>query len=335
MRDQLEPLRVGNGRWVTASSSTPGLGYTQIMREDGLILCSCPGGQAECKHKAAIRMLLEAERDGLVGVEPPTFGQIAAADMTRREPTTREPVTIAEEFWIERQGRKFPRYAGVLNAATRSGLVSLVSTLVQLGTDENEQTWIATATAKFVDGRVFTDVGVATPANVTRQMLPFLTLMASTRAKGRALRDAIDVGVATAEELGDQVGDDLGSIRAEAAIGRAEVRRMVAAEAVPARPVTTSDGEQVFPGQRPEAPLMPRPAELDYPRLGIEPLAPPPGVTEPQIRNIRRLWRGLKLDGEGLDQACAERWEGAVLESLTRKQASDWIGELMRGIARG
>ncbi len=47
---------VGDGKWWTDSSTTPGMVYVTTV--DG---CDCPAGQAEryCKHRAAVAMYLE------------------------------------------------------------------------------------------------------------------------------------------------------------------------------------------------------------------------------------------------------------------------------------
>jgi hypothetical protein len=50
---------------------------------------------------------------------------------------------------------------------------------------------------------VFAGIGDAAPSNVNRMIVPHLIRMAETRAKARALRDAVNIGVTAVEELGD------------------------------------------------------------------------------------------------------------------------------------
>jgi len=52
---------------------------------------------------------------------------------------------------------------------------------------------------------VFSGLGDASPANVPAHIRAHLIRMAETRSKARALRDAVNVAVASIEELG---GDD-------------------------------------------------------------------------------------------------------------------------------
>jgi hypothetical protein len=52
--------------------------------------------------------------------------------------------------------------------------------------------------------RTFTGIGDAAPGNVTPAMQNCLLRMAETRAKARALRDAVNVGSAAFEELGEE-----------------------------------------------------------------------------------------------------------------------------------
>jgi hypothetical protein len=55
--------------------------------------------------------------------------------------------------------------------------------------------------------QIFGEVGDANAANVGSRIAPHIIRMAATRAKGRALRDALALGIALAEEMG---GDEEG-----------------------------------------------------------------------------------------------------------------------------
>ena len=62
--------------------------------------------------------------------------------------------------------------------------------------------WIpAQATASFQDGRRFVESGDATPENVHFGVRPHFARLALTRAKARALRDALNIGICAVEEL--------------------------------------------------------------------------------------------------------------------------------------
>jgi hypothetical protein len=55
--------------------------------------------------------------------------------------------------------------------------------------------------ATFQDGRVFEESGDATPGNVNARIKPHFARMALTRAKARALRDALNLAMVAVEEL--------------------------------------------------------------------------------------------------------------------------------------
>lgn len=104
------------------------------------------------------------------------------------------------------QGRMYFKYGGVLEEALNTGLRDLMVNLVQIPTPENGHTAICKATATFErEGKVhtFEEYGDASPGNCAKVVQNALIRMAATRAKGRALRDAIGHGEALAEEIGE------------------------------------------------------------------------------------------------------------------------------------
>lgn len=115
-------------------------------------------------------------------------------------------MAIDDRFICNIQGRMYVKYGGVLQEALASGLKDLLVELVQIPTPENGHTAICKATARLErDDRtmLFTEYGDASPANCAKMVSNALIRMAATRAKGRALRDAIGHGEALAEEIGD------------------------------------------------------------------------------------------------------------------------------------
>lgn len=111
-------------------------------------------------------------------------------------------MAIKTEFIVERQGKSFVLYAGLLSLAHEQGLKAIHTYLVQVPSEENGQTAICTALVETERG-TFGGIGDASPTNVSRAMLHCTIRLAETRAKARALRDAVNVGVAALEELGD------------------------------------------------------------------------------------------------------------------------------------
>lgn len=97
-------------------------------------------------------------------------------------------------------------YAGLLSRAHDEGLKSVVTELIQIPTGENALVAIAKAEVVTEKG-VFTGIGDASPENVTRKIVPHIIRMAETRAKARAFRDAVNIGMVCLEELGGDEGD--------------------------------------------------------------------------------------------------------------------------------
>lgn len=92
-------------------------------------------------------------------------------------------------------------YAGLLARAHEEGLVRIETKLLVEPTADNGGLTIAFATVETAKG-TFTGIGDASPDNVNRMIAPHSIRMAETRAKARALRDAVNVGIVALEELG-------------------------------------------------------------------------------------------------------------------------------------
>lgn len=98
-------------------------------------------------------------------------------------------------------------YRGLLAKAHDEQLKAIETNVVQLPTKDNRMTAVFLAKVSTSKG-MFTGVGDANPDNVNSQIVPHLIRMAETRAKARALRDAVNIGVVCLEELGGELGHD-------------------------------------------------------------------------------------------------------------------------------
>ena len=100
-------------------------------------------------------------------------------------------------------GTSHPTYAGVLEEAHKKGLKGISVEILQYPGEVNHFMCICEATVTMKDDSVFTEIGDASPKNVNKMIVPHLIRMAATRAKGRALRDAVNIGKALREEFGE------------------------------------------------------------------------------------------------------------------------------------
>jgi hypothetical protein len=108
---------------------------------------------------------------------------------------------MRDEFIITRNGKQFVLFAGLLDAAHRRGLRGIDTHLVQVPNPENGNVAVVKALVDMGEGRTFSGIGDASPENVGRTIAPHVLRMAETRAKARALRDAVNVGATPADEL--------------------------------------------------------------------------------------------------------------------------------------
>jgi len=158
--------------------------------------CPCDASHFEktqpCKHRFAVRLyekvserLAEDEERYAPVVPAPEEGSAAAS-------------AIRAQYVTMIQGKSFVRLEGLLALAHESGLVELSTTIVSASADLT----VCQATARFQDGRIFTDIGDASPSNVAKHLAPHFIRMAATRASARALRRALNIAACSLEELG-------------------------------------------------------------------------------------------------------------------------------------
>jgi hypothetical protein len=117
---------------------------------------------------------------------------------------------LDESFVKQIDEKDFVIYAGLLDVAHQKNLCMVDVDLIQFPSDENKQTAICKARVETVDGRKFSDIGDANPANCNSKVAKHLIRMASTRAKARAFRDMDNIGMTALEELGD-INDVIGN----------------------------------------------------------------------------------------------------------------------------
>jgi hypothetical protein len=175
--------------------------------------CACPdytfqAPQGWCAHRIAVAMVQRlthnAADGGTADVQEASAASGSTCEPSGRLDTTLTPPTtsaaIPAEYVVTIQGKPFVRFAGLLKMAHERGLTSLTETW----TYNDPELSLAHAVASFQDGKHFEGSGDATPANVTRKVAPHFRRVALTRAKSRALRDALDIDMVAYEELGEE-----------------------------------------------------------------------------------------------------------------------------------
>ena len=219
---------------------------------------------------------------------------------------------MREEFMISRQGKQYVLYSGLLDEGHSLGLRGIDTDLIQVPDESNGNVAIVKATAEMEDGRHFSGIGDASPENVGRNIVPHLIRMAETRAKARALRDAVNVGATALEELSD--GDDAPptSRTPEASSSRSRPTPIRGGRQNSSAKGSSQDeaAEQDTPNGQPEKPASPK-------RGGK--------ARKSQVDLLKTLaveWRGEN----GVERL--ENRLGKPLTDMTRAEADEWIDRL-------
>jgi hypothetical protein len=195
---------------------------------------------------------------------------------------------------------------------------SIRTELVQIPTETNQRIAICTAVVMMEkDGheRAFTGIGDASPANVAPAMQLCLIRMAETRAKARALRDAVNIGVAAFEEMNEddaydgapERGYPIGTGRPRSGVvGRTNVQRPQ--NQMPVRTPVAATGQGGMPQAKPDEP---------NPVVGH--------ITDSQINAVRNLCRRVGVEA---DSAAMKKFKVESLAQLTQAQAGELIKSL-------
>ncbi|HET6885694.1 MAG TPA: hypothetical protein VFH32_05665 [Rubrobacteraceae bacterium] len=219
---------------------------------------------------------------------------------------------MRDEFLITRQGKQYVLFAGLLDEAHSRGLRGIDTELIQVPDDANGNVAIVKATAEMEDGRHFSGIGDASPENVGRNIVPHIIRMAETRAKARALRDAVNVGATALEELSD--GDD--APPADSFGGQARSRPTPIRNAQ--RASRAEEAPERAAGDNGKAEEAPAPASSS--RRGASGKARKSQVD--LLKTLAVEWRGEN----GVERL--ENRIGKPLADLTRAEADEWIDRL-------
>lgn len=193
--------------------------------------------------------------------------------------------------------REVATYAGLLARAHEEGLRSITTELVQLPEERNGGLAVVKAIVETSRG-TFSGLGDASPENVNRRIAPHILRMAETRAKARALRDAVNIGIVALEELGGDVD-------------------------VPEEPS--------MPVRRQAPPSAPTPPRGAFPRGNGGGTTPSDRMTEAQRRLLLRILSEHGFEGQ---RATTELLHSAGVDDLseiTRRKASELIDAWRQG----
>ena len=202
-------------------------------------------------------------------------------------------------------------YAGLLSQAHEEGLARVRTSILQIPTEENGRLAIIKAEVETSKG-LFEAIGDACPENVDDFLAPHLIRVAETRAKARALRDAVNVGVVSFEEL-DGVSLDRDS----------------------------SPGSGAQPASRsPRHARTPTPARPRGNGNGTSKAAPTSGngsepMSEAQRRYLFRLMAGQGYQKEAAEERLKDLFEVGSLSEVTKVAATKAIDQLLNPAPQG
>lgn len=241
---------------------------------------------------------------------------------------------MREEFLITRQGKQFVLFAGLLDQAHSQGLRSIETELIEykipLNKNDDDAFAVVKATVEMEDGKTFQGIGDATKVSVGPMIFVHILRMAETRAKARALRDAINVGMTALEELmdegdGSQNSPQRGATGSRSSSGGSSrgagglKRQNQSSRPSPSSRNQTSDQT----GDQPE----------------LDEAAAVPLASEQQVKAIEKLAEEAHPDGDKDAAITAiEEKAGYPIGMMSEREAGEWIEKLNKRkaeLARG
>ena len=128
-------------------------------------------------------------------------GKISFVSMTQSTPATPEPTKTSAKksnYIVNIQGKDFMTYEGLLKKAHEKGKFDMLITESWVSEDMKRAWCKVRLTA---EGQIFDGFGSSTPENTGQMTQSHPVEMSHTRAKGRALRDYLNIGQAMVEEI--------------------------------------------------------------------------------------------------------------------------------------
>jgi predicted nucleic acid-binding Zn finger protein len=313
--NQLRVIQTENGQTFVESSQGKIL-YNVVLSNDEKS-CTCGDFASNSKRDQAFKC------KHIIAVE----NSIQENDIESAKILDKNTPKLNKDFIKNIKGKDFVLYAGVLDMANQKGLLRLDVEIIQFPTKENGNEAICRAIAEGKNGEIFADVGDANPKNCAEMISKHVIRMASTRAKGRALRDMCNVGMACLEEL-ESMDDVIGTKAPEKTTRKSPVtlqkNTSPATKAVQDAPAKT-EGSNV-PDDKKVSPVPSQKQEADSSDKS-EPQKP--AMSEAQRRAIYNLSRRRGISVEALDLLVQEDY-GVPLEKLSSADASVFIRNLQQ-----
>jgi hypothetical protein len=218
--------------------------------------------------------------------------------------TTRIPIRDRNGDVVDE--KEVATYAGLLAQAHDEGLKAIVTSILQVPTEDNGHLAIVLARVE-TDKGSFTGIGDASPDNVNHRIRPHIIRMAETRAKARALRDAVNIGVVALEELGDDAPEEVYQPPAQRQPDNVRPFR--------------SGGPAAQPSQQ---------EHRDFRKAGSQ----APGMSEAQRRLLYRLLSQAGFEGEVATNMLLTSGGVSSLDEITKRKASELIDGWKREVER-